>query len=93
MKGLKLTELEEGKVYVCRISDRKMLVVHDLPQPPQVNGNGLKMINDKKEYWGKYYNPQTGGFHFIDLIDYQLTVPGTTMQTQSGPVFSPSEDY
>ena len=69
MNGLKISELTEGKIYICRLSGLKLLV-KKIPLKVIETMTGSQVAEWKLSCM--YFNPQTGSYQQVDPADYQL---------------------
>lgn len=68
--GLLLSELEEGTIYLCQLSGRKMLITSHTTETHKKQGQDDEIIHKVTAH---YYNEAMGTYELKnDLFDYQL---------------------
>ena len=69
-KKLKRSELVSGNIYKCELSGAPMLV-YSIEATETASQEPTILV------WARYYNPVTGLFDKIYILDYQLSMEAT----------------
>ena len=67
-------QLEEGKMYTCKLSNRKVLIIRKEINPYIEDSSTLEddTITYDERVVGIYYNKATGLIEQMDIFNYQL---------------------